>query len=81
MKRFKNAHEIWNNGASNPRAVARALVEAIDEACVNGSAHANDPAVHLILDQLCFLCGMPQPSLDIGIEAWHEELKFVEEMK
>lgn len=25
-QRFKNAHEIWHNGASNPRGVARALV-------------------------------------------------------
>jgi hypothetical protein len=30
--RFYNADAIWNGGASNPRAVARTLVEAIDEA-------------------------------------------------
>ena len=42
--RFYNADAIWNGGASNPRAVARALVEAIDEAVEekNGSAGAKD---------------------------------------
>lgn len=76
--RFKDAHEIWNVGASNPRGVARALVSAIDEACEegNGSASAKDPAVQMILDHLCYLCGMPQPSIDM--DKWNEVMAAVE---
>lgn len=62
LKRFHDADLIWHFGASNPRAVARALVEAIDAATENGSDGArDDAAVHLILDHLCFLCGLRQP--------------------
>jgi hypothetical protein len=45
--RFNDAHEIWHNGASNPRGVARALVDAIDAAVEegHGSKAACDPAV------------------------------------
>ena len=70
--RFYNADAIWNGGASNPRAVARALVEAIDEAVEEGkgSKAAADPAVQMIIDHLCFLCGLPQPSLDMSPERW-----------
>lgn len=79
--RFKNAHEIWWNGASNPRAVARALVAAIDEAVDegDGSTAARDPAVQMIADHLCFLVGMPQPSLDIGSSDWKLVMDCVEE--
>jgi hypothetical protein len=62
--RFSSAAEIWGVGACNPRGIARALVAAIDEACEGvGSDGANDPAVHLILDHLCFIVGLPQPTL------------------
>lgn len=69
-KRFENAAHIWGGGACNPRGVARALVEAIDEACTEGNGHdaANDPAVHLIMDHLCFIVGLPQPSLSAGYD-------------
>ena len=30
-KRFKNAYEIWNVGASNPTGVANALIDAMKE--------------------------------------------------
>lgn len=77
-KRFKNADAIWNGGACNPRAVARALVEAIDEAVEEGggSAAADDPAVHLIIDHLCFLVGLPQP---VPPDKYYPYLKAVEE--
>ena len=72
--RFKNAHQIWDGGASNPRAVVRALTRAIDEAVEQGggSSSAADPAVQMILDQLCFLCGMPEPSLEMSPEQWRK---------
>lgn len=79
--RFKDAHEIWNNGASNPRGVARALVDAIDAAVEEGggSRAAADPAVQMILDHLCFLCGLPQPSLDLTVVEWLDIEKAVED--
>lgn len=77
--RFDNADAIWNGGASNPRGVARSLVEAIDAVTENGgSAGAKDPAVQMILDHLCFLCGLPQPSLVIGGSEWLAIEKAVE---
>ena len=82
-KRFKNADAIWNGGACNPRGVARTLVEAVDEAVIEGggSAAAADPAVQMILDQLCFLCGLPQPSLDMSPERWDAIQAEVEKRK
>lgn len=82
-KRFKDAYEIWNNGACNPRGVARSLVEAIDEAVIEGggSAAAADPAVQMILDQLCFLCALPQPSLDMSLEQWAMIMEEVEKRR
>jgi hypothetical protein len=77
VKRFKEAHQIWHGGASNPRAVARALVNAIDEAAGDNQ----DPAVQMILDHLCFLCDMPQPSLTMSYENWELVMKLVEEQQ
>lgn len=78
--RFDNAYEIWHNGASNPRGVARSLVEAIDEAVEEGrgSAAAADPAVQMILDQLCWLCGLPQPCMVNGGYIWMDVKEGVE---
>jgi hypothetical protein len=49
-----------NAGACNPKGVARALVEAIDQVCRerNATDVRSDPAVQLILHQLCHLAGM-----------------------
>ena len=84
-QRHKDAAAIWKGGASNPRGVARALVAAIDEAVEegDGSNAAKDPAVQMILDHLCFLCGLPQPSLDSSMtyERWTAIEKEVEERK
>lgn len=79
--RFKDAHEIWHNGASNPRGVARSLVDAIDAAVDegHGSKAACDPAVQMILDHLCFLCGLPQPSMDLSVPEWLDIEKAVED--
>ena len=79
--RFWNADNIWHGGACNPRAVARVLVEAIDQACEEGQSSAackTDPAVHLIIDHLCFLVGLPQPSLGVDHAAWSRELEECE---
>ena len=62
-KRFKNAYEIWNVGASNPVAVANALLDAMKEARDEGGDVSNDAAVQVILDHLCFMCNMTQPSM------------------
>ncbi len=81
--RFKDADAIWWGGASNPKAVARALVKAIDDAVEEngGSDGANDPAVHMIIDHLCFLVGLPQPSLRVDTPDWQLVLESVEEKK
>lgn len=62
-KRFKNAYEIWNWGASNPMGVTNALLDAMKEVRDEGGDVNNDPAVQVILDHLCFLCNMTQPSM------------------
>lgn len=76
--RFKTAHMIWNGGASNRRAVARELVKAIDEA-LDETGSAQDPAVQMIIDHLCFLVGLPQPSMDMDVSSWDNIMKAVEE--
>ena len=75
--RFHNADAIWNGGACNPRAVARSLVEAIDSATDEGTAD-NDAAVQMILDHLCFLCGLPQPSALVNYDTWQRVMQDVE---
>ena len=76
-KRFKNAYEIWNMGASNPMGVTNALLDAMKEVRDEGGDVNNDPAVQVILDHLCFLCGMPQPSF--FMENWDRVFNEVEE--
>lgn len=51
MKRFKNARACID-GACNPRPIANAPVEAIDEVRAEGGDPAKDEAIVLILDQL-----------------------------
>ena len=60
MNRFQSAHLI-QQGACNPSGVARALVEAIDEArteCSDTDSIRNDVACRLICHQLAFLFGL-----------------------
>ena len=78
-KRFKNAYEIWNVGASNPVGVTNALLDAMKEVRDEGRDVNNDPAVKLILDHLCFLCNMPQPSFYMDWVRWTNIYKEVEE--
>ena len=78
-KRFKNAYEIWNVGASNPVGVTNALLDDMKEARDEGGDPSNDPAVQVILDHLCFLCGMPQPSFYMDWVRWTNIYKEVEE--
>ena len=55
-KRYSNALYI-QEGAVNPRAVARRLAAAIDEVCGEGGhpAASEDPAVRLIMHQLAYI--------------------------
>ena len=78
-KRFKNAYEIWNVGASNPVGVANALLDAMKEVRDEGGEVSNDLAVQMILDHLCFLCNMPQPSF--FMENWERICSAVEKLK
>ncbi len=78
-KRFKNAYEIWHMGASNPMGVTNALLDAMREARDEGVDPSNDPAVQMILDHLCFLCNMPQPSF--LMENWDRICSAVEKAK
>ena len=77
--RFKNAYEIWNVGASNPVGVANALLDAMKEVRDEGGGVSNDLAVQMILDHLCFLCNMPQPSF--FMENWWRICSSVEKAK
>ena len=77
--RFKNAYEIWNVGASNPVGVTNALLDAMKEVRDEGRDVNNDAAVQLILDQLCFLCNVPQPSFYMDWVRWTNIYKEVEE--
>lgn len=56
MNRYQAA-DICMNGASNPRKVASALVDAIDECRLENADPTCDAAVVLILDQLIQLLG------------------------
>lgn len=78
-KRFKNAYEIWNVGASNPVGVTNALLDAMKEVRDEGDDPGNDAAVQVILDHLCFLCGLPQPSSYMDWVRWTNIYKAVEE--
>lgn len=78
-QRHKDADLIWNGGASNRRAVANALARAIKEAEDEGSY--KDAAVQMILDQLCFLLYIPQPSLHMEPDEWQRIEKEVEHRK
>ena len=78
-KRFKNAYEIWTVGASNPVGVTNALLDAMKEVRDEGDDPGNDPAVQMILDQLCFLCNMPQPTNYMASRRWTNIYKAVEE--
>ena len=78
-KRHKAAYEIWNVGASNPVGVTNALLDAMKEVRDEGGDINKDPAVQMILDQLCFLCNMPQPSFYMDWVRWTNLYKEVEE--
>jgi len=52
--RNKTAYRI-QQGASNPRPIANELLKAIDECRAEGKNEREDPAVFLILHQLCFV--------------------------
>lgn len=78
-RRFKDADAIWSGGASNRMAVANALMRAIEECRAEGNYDCHDPAVTLILDHLCFLCGLPQPSFQMSNEELEAALSAIQE--
>ena len=63
--RFSNAVLIQDPGACNPSGVARALVEAIDEARRDDIRPEDDPACRLICHQLAFLLNTAEIDGDI----------------
>lgn len=68
-KRFKNALAV-QQGACNPHAIARTLVEALDEARKEGKSTeivCLDPAVRLICHQLAFLLRVGEIETGYGI--------------
>ena len=79
MSRFTDAYQI-QQGACNPRGIARALVKACDEADQDTQGTdgiRSDPAVRLILHQLNFLCNVGE--LDSDMEVWRECYRQCEE--
>ena len=52
MNKRTESARICHNGASNPRRVAMALVEAIDECLAEGVMPDSDDAVLIIMEQL-----------------------------
>lgn len=77
--RYMNAYMLWTGGASNPVGVTNALLDAMKEVRDEGGDINHDPAVQMILDHLCFLCNMPQPSFYMDWVRWTNIYKAVEE--
>lgn len=75
--RYMNAYMLWTGGASNPMGVTNTLLDAMKEVRGEDGDISQDPAVKLILDHLCFLCNMPQPSFIM--ENWERVYKAVED--
>lgn len=63
-KSANEARDIWNGGACNPRAMARALVRSLDAGQEAGNlrGEAGAPA-RIILAQLCFILACSPNSL------------------
>lgn len=77
--RFRDAVQI-QAGASNPIAVSRALVRAIDAVREeNGDTKAicNDPACRMIAHQLAYLLGVP--ALDAGTGEYSRVMEVCEQ--
>jgi hypothetical protein len=58
MAKRHNSALLIQEGACNPSGIARILVEVIDEVREEKGDPRRDPAVQLILHQLCHLAGM-----------------------
>lgn len=59
--------------------VTNALLDAMREARDEGSDPSNDAAVQVILDHLCFLCHIAQPSMAMFPVSWNKIFAEVEE--
>lgn len=79
MTRYSDAYMI-QQGACNPRGVARALVKACDEAAEDTQSTdgvRGDPAVRLILHQLNFLCNVGE--FDRDMDTWRAAYDLCEQ--
>lgn len=65
-KRFKDAHTA-QAGACNPRPIANALVNAIDECRAEGVDPTEDLAVFLILHQLVYVLAWTDIAVGAGM--------------
>lgn len=74
-QRFKDA-QTAQNGACNPRPIANALVNAIDECRAEGVDPTEDPAVFLILHQLAYVL----TDLDLAASSMRGAIRYVEDM-
>jgi hypothetical protein len=77
--RFWSAHMI-QQGACNPSGVARALVEAIDQAraeCPDTDSVRADPAVRQIAHQLAFLLNLAE--YDHDMDAWRRDYEICDQ--
>jgi len=72
-KRNENAI-IISDGASNPRAILRAMLQAENEITAEGNTsthmYLTDPALKLMVHQLCFLMNIPTSEDLLEWEEW-----------
>lgn len=74
LKTRRDALEIWQGGACNQRAIARALVNAID--C------GSEAAARVIIAHLCFLMHTSMNGLGgYGDEAAHDVMRDVDDLE
>jgi hypothetical protein len=78
MSKRKQHALIAQSGASNPRPLAQALVDAINESFKDGVVPENDPAVVLILHQLAHVLGQ---SLNMCQNDWQAYMDKLEAME
>lgn len=76
MSRRNQNALIAQSGASNPRPIAQALVDAIGECYTEGVPPARDPAVALILHQLAHVLGQ---SLNMCQNDWQGYMDKLED--
>lgn len=74
MTTRNEAARICQSGASNPRPMIQALANAINDCYAEGVAPNEDPAVFLILHQLCWALTGSTPGSQ---QHWEDAMKAV----